>query len=387
MNKLTLTVIMLMLSLGVMAQDNDIVIVGYGKNDGTENVRILAKNQCCPVQSPPPTTDKKTKQTLVVWPTTEHDWIKDSCWVEAPVANDFSAIFPHKNTPPKNVSLLYWMLTEENDETVLHCYFTMPADIVTNLWVASEETAIVDWATGIQYRARRTSPECTSKHIGIKSTAGTPLDFKIYFPKLPETAKEISIFGVPEWGLLGAPIIHPMWAGSKSTNDNIPPIKKARLIQEEKNYQIHEHLTWSIYTDAHLIKPVKEGTLAIWTTPEATYLAVAHEHNWMREYYGVHEKTFLLDNSGKKYNIKDLWGYPLGHTFWINGYSGDFIAFLLVFEPLPPDVTTFSYIESEDPKYDLWRANWDSKIRYNLNVNELRRNQSLFEPIERVIKE
>ncbi|MBR6178814.1 MAG: hypothetical protein IKQ70_13190 [Bacteroidales bacterium] len=387
MHRLITTIIMLMLSLGVMAQNDDIVIVGYGKNDSSVSVKFLAKNQCCPIQTPPSTTDKKTKLTSIVWPTTEHDWIKDTCWVKAPVADDFYTVFPNKNTPPKNFSLLYWMLTEENDETVLHCYFTMPSDIVTNLWLASEETAIVDWATGVQYRARRTVPECTNKHIGIKAPIGTPLDFKIYFPKLPETTKEISIFGVPEWELYGEPSITLTRYSANHTSDNLPPIKKARLIQDENDYKIHEHLTWSIYTDAHLIKPVKEGTLAIWTTPKATYLAIAHEQNWMREYYGVHEKTFLLDNRGNQYKIKDLWGYPLGHTFWVNGYSGDFIAFLLVFEPLPADVTTFSYIESEDPKYDLWRANWDSKIRHNLNVNELRRNQSLFEPIERVIKE
>jgi len=107
----------------------------------------------------------------------------------------------------------------------------------------------------------------------------------------------------------------------------------------------------------------------------------------MREYYGVHEKTFLLDTKGNQYKIEEILGYPLGHTFWINGYSGDFVAFFLVFEPLPPDVTTFSYIESEDPQYDLWRANLESKIRRNLNVNKLRDNQHLFEPIERIIKE
>ena len=165
---LTICLLMLM-ALSVKAQDDDVVVVGYGKMDGSLSVRILAKSQCCPVHTPAPSTDKKTKLTSIVWPTSEHNWVKDTCWVQAPVATDFNAIFPNNNTPPKNYSLLYWMLTDENDETVLHCYFTMPSDIVTNLWVASEETAIVDWATGIQYRARRTAPECTSKHIGVKA--------------------------------------------------------------------------------------------------------------------------------------------------------------------------------------------------------------------------
>lgn len=376
-----------LIAFSAEAQNDELVLVGYGKMDGSEYVRILAKNQCCPVQTPKPTTDKKSQLTSIVWDTPEHDWIKDTCWVEAPIATDFTSVFPNRNTPPHNTSLLYWMLTEENNATVLHCYFTMPADIVTNLWVASEETTIVDLETGIQYRAHRTAPECTSKHIGVKAPKGTPLDFKIYFPKLPETTKKVSIFGVPEWGLLGEPTISIMRYHIFPKYDTIPQFKKARLIQAENNYEIHKHTTWSVYTDAHLIKPVKEGTLALWNTPEATYLAVAHVHNWMREYYGVHEKAFLLDDKGNQYKLKELVDYPTGHTFWINGYSGDFIAFLLVFEPLPPEVMTFSYIESEDPQYDLWRANWDSKIRNNLSVSELRNNQKLFVPIERVIKE
>jgi len=355
------------------------------QNDGTESVRILAKSQCCPMQTPEPFFDSTTQKSTLVWQTDEHNWIKDTCWVKAPVAENFYSIYPNINVPPKNVTLLYLMITEENDETVLHCYFTMTADIVTNLWLASEETAIVDLATGVQYRAKRTFPECMSKHIGVEAPVGTPLDFKIYFPKLPKTTRNISIFGVPIWSLQGEENIK-IRNDEDILEDDVPLMKKARLIQEEKDYKIDLHTTWSVYTDAHLIKPVKEGTMAIWNTPEATYLAVAHVHNWMREYYGVHEKTFLLDTKGNQYKIKEILGYPLGHTFWINGYSGDFVAFWLVFEPLPPDVTTFSYIESEDPQYDLWRANWESKIRRNLNVSELRANQHLFEPIERIIK-
>ena len=40
-------------------------------------------------------------------------------------------------------------MTEEGDETVLHCYLWMPRDVLTNIWLASEETAILEKETGI----------------------------------------------------------------------------------------------------------------------------------------------------------------------------------------------------------------------------------------------
>ena len=392
MNRFTLTLIMLMLALGVMAQDNDLVIVGYGKMDGSFNVRILAKSQCCPDRCSNIYTDKKTKKTIGIWDDLEMGYIKDSCQVAAPVCNDFSSIFPGKiEGLPKEYSLLYWMLTEENDETVLHCYFTMPADEMRNLWLACEETAIVDMATGVQYRAKRTAPECFRKHFSVKAPVGTALDFKIYFPKLAPTTKEIAIYGVPMWRMRGTKVQinnTPTFHGTVTYNyDNAPQIKKPTLVKEANNYNKDNHETWAVYTNPHLIKPVKEGTMALWNTPEATYIAIAHEQNWMREYHGVGPDNFLIDNRGHKYKIKNAQGVPLDQIFWIEAYSGDFIAFVMEFEPLPPNIQTFTYISPEGEEFDMWGANWDGEVRNNLSVNELRANQSLFEPIERTIKE
>ncbi|MBR4264563.1 MAG: hypothetical protein IKQ46_00735 [Bacteroidales bacterium] len=389
MNRFTLIAIMLILSLGVMAQNNDdVVLVGYGKMDGSESVRILMKSQCCPAICSNIFTDKKTKKTIGVWDDLEMGYIKDSCQVAAPVSNDFSTIFPGKiEGLPKEYSLLYWMLTEENDETVLHCYFTMPADEMRNLWLACEETAIVDMNTGVQYRAKRTAPECFRKHFSVKAPVGTPLDFKIYFPKLDPTTKEIAIYGVPMWGMRGTKFQIISSQNFQGFFDNAPQIKKPTLVKEANNYNKDKYETWAVYNNPHLIKPVNEGTMALWNTPEATYIAVAHEQNWTREYYGIGPDNFLIDDRGHKYKIKNVYGVPLDQIFWIEAYSGDFIAFIMEFEPLPPNLQTFTYIVPEGEKFDMWGASWDGKVLHNLNVNELRANQPLFVPIERVIKE
>lgn len=390
MKKLLTISLLMLLCISIKAQD--VVIVGYGLSTPNGDVPILYKSNCCPVRCPKINVDKKTKKTTVAWDDMEMAYMTDKCEVTAPIATDFDKIFPDKiHGLPREYVLLYWMLSEENNETVLHCYFTMPADEVTNLWLACDETAIVDMETGVQYRAKRTDPDCFRKHFTVKAPVGTALDFKIYFPKLPSTTHEIGIFGVPLWNLRGTKVRIFGSGHLEYTNnqyDPVPDIKAPHLVQEEQNYNKDNHKTWAVYDQPHLIKPVDEGKMALWRTPEATYLAVAHEQNWNREYYGHHPETVLMDNRGHKYKLKSIKGLPIGNIFWIEGNSGDYIVFLLEFEPIPPSVSTITYIEPEGEKFDMVFASWAGEIKPNLNVNELRKNQELFKYQERkVVKE
>ena len=389
--KQILTICLLMLiAFSVEAQNDEVVVVGYGRMTPEGKEQILYKSNCCPARCTNITVNNKTKKTTAIWDDMEMGYITDKCEVAAPIAKDFETLFPGQITGlPKEFVLLYWMLTEVNDETVLHCYFTMPADEVQNLWLACEETAIVDMETGVQYRARRTAPECFRKHFSVKAPVGTALDFQIYFPKLPSTTKEVAIYGVPMWGLRGSTRIRIYAPLQKAMEmyDETPQFKKPNLVKAENNYNKDKHESWAVYNDVHLIKPVEEGTMALWRTPTATYLAVAHEQNWMREYHGHNAETVLMDNRGHKYKLKGIQGLPAGKIFWVEGNSGDFIAFLLEFEPIPPNISTIAYIAPESEKFDMVFANWDGELIPNLSVEELRKNQSLFEPIERVIKQ
>lgn len=386
---LTICLLMLM-ALSVKAQDDDVVVVGYGRMTPEGKEQILYKSNCCPARCTNITVNNKTKKTTAIWDDMEMGYITDKCEVAAPIAKDFETLFPGQITGlPKEFVLLYWMLTEVNDETVLHCYFTMPADEVQNLWLACEETAIVDMETGVQYRARRTAPECFRKHFSVKAPVGTALDFQIYFPKLPSTTKEVAIYGVPMWKLRGGTRIRINAPLQKAMEmyDETPQFKTPNLVKAENNYNKDKHETWSVYNNVHLIKPLKEGTMALWRTPTATYLAVAHEQNWMREYYDLHAETMLIDNNGRRYKLKSFNNFPIGKLFWVEGNSGDFNTFLLEFEPISPSITTLTFIEPELEQFDMWGADPEGEVIPNLSVEELRKNQSLFEPIERVIKQ
>ena len=71
--------------------------------------------------------------------------------------------------------------------------------------------------------------------------------------------------------------------------DTIPqfhkPIVHKEHMSEDKPYDMQNWNTWKVMREAHLIKPLDNETMALWRTPEATYLAIGYEQNWTTEYW------------------------------------------------------------------------------------------------------
>jgi len=357
-----------------------------------KNVKVLAQNYGYWVPTPSSAYDKKIKKTIARWPRTEKDdWFELSDLVvdNVPTVNGFAELFPDwVDAVPEyeeQYTPMSWRLTEENDETVLHCYLKMPADIVSNFWLTDEEGCLLDKETGISYRARRTAPDCYYKRFGIRGKKGDVVDFKIFFPKLPETTKKVAIYGVPNWQLRGTEVKinrQPsglVFHGVANYYDNVPEFHHPTQIVEAKDYDKDNFFTWSEYTDAHLIKPISEGTMAMWLTPEATYVAIATEMNWRREYFGRGGNTILIDKSGHQYKCKGVMDYPNGPLFWVQGMSGDYFAIVLIFEPLPLNLDNITYIVPEGEPFKANFASWSGEVRPDLSIKELRDNQKLFE--------
>ena len=357
------------------------------KND----VTVLAQSRGPWVPTPSTAYDKKTKTTIAVWPRTEKDdWFEPSDLVvdKVPTVNSFDEVFSDWVDVVPDIEEQYspmpWQLTEENGETVLHCYMKMPADIVYNFWLTDEEGCLLDKETGISYRARRTEPDCYYKRFRIKGKKNSVLDFKIFFPKLPATTEEVAIYGVPNWQLRGRNVKldrQPsglVFHGVANYYDNVPEFHHPTQIVEAKNYDKDNFFTWSEYTDAHLIKPIPDGTMAMWLTPEATYVAVATEMNWRREFFGRYGNNILIDNAGHQYKCKGVQDYPSIPYFWVQGYSGDYFAIVLIFEPLPLNLDFITYIVPEGEPFKANFANWSGEVKPNLSIKELRANQKLF---------
>jgi len=359
---------------------------------------VLAKNVGVFMPRPEAVVDKKTKKSTAVWGVANFDWIQEHCGeVEPPVEKDYLKIFPEVSQMPLNEQPympMSWKLSLENDETVLHCYLRMSADILTNFWLTGEETCIVDTETGAQYRMRRTEPDTYRQHFDVKAKKGDVVDFKIFFAPLPETTKEISIYGLPNWNLMGwkeklMPNSGSLTMTYNQPYDTIPRFHKPRLLKEhlseDKPYDLQNWNTWKVLTDAHLIKPQPDKTMALWLTPEATYIAVAYEQNWTAEYWGFERGTMLIDESGHQYKIREVQGVPMGETFFMEGYAGDYIAYMEVFDPLPLGISTFSMIVPEGEPFNAWGADWSGQVFHNLSVKQLRNNQKLFNYHPRII--
>ena len=370
-----------------------------------QEVTVLASSTGVFVPRPEVTVDKKTKKSSAVWHSTNNDWIKDNCEAKnvTNVAEDYEEFFPEMagmQIDSQPYLPMSWRLTAEGGETVMHCYFRMPADEVSHLWLTSEETCLVDVETGIQYRIRRTEPETFRKHFSVKAKKGDVIDLKIFFPPLPESTKEVVVFGIPNWYLVGDRVSlrqpHNFgWggAGLEQTYDTKPEFHLPRLLREHLNkdipYDKQNWDSWKVLTDAHLIKPQQDGTMAIWITPEATYLAVACEQNWTREYWGFSwgndRADVLLDDSGRQYKLREVLGVPQNELFFMEGNAGDYIAYVKVFDPMPLDVKTFTLVEPEGEPFNAWGASWKGSVQHNISIGELRKNQKLFEYHPRVV--
>ena len=360
------------------------------------NVVFLAKSAGYWTATPSSAYDKKIKKTVARWPRTEKDdWfeLSDLVLENVPTIDNLSDLFPElidSSSEDYQYTPMPWLLTEENGETVLHCYLKMPADIVSNLWLTDEEGCLLDKETGISYRARRTEPDCYYKRFGIRGKKGDVVDFKIFFPKLPETTKTVAIYGVPNWQLRGTEVTisgRDMIYAREISYDNAPEFHHPTLVTEAKDYDKDKFFTWSEYKNAHLIKPVQEGTMAMWLTPSATYVAVATEMNWRREYFGRGGNTILIDKSGHQYKCNGVLDYPNGPMFWVQGMSGDYFAIVLIFEPLPLNLDTITYIVPEGEPFKANFASWSGEVKPDLSIKELRDNQKLFEYFPRKVVE
>ena len=308
----------------------------------------------------------------------------DNNWVEPNLVpttqNDMAKI---KNMPFGG----FTRLVKEEKQTVLHCYVNAGKDELTNLWLGGQETYIVDAQTGTRYKARGSyDAKVWDQNSSVKTKKGTLLDFPIYFPPLPSTVKRVKIFGVPTWNLRGAEVRLRRCEGR--TYDSVPQLRQPQLETPAHNYSKDDMGTYACYKDVHLLAPMPEHTMAIWLTPEATYLAIAYELNWAREYFGVEPESAIYDDvTGKKYKLRRVQGLPMKEIFFIHGVVGDLYAMVLEFDPLPLSATSISYIEADSEPFYVWGADWKGHHYNDLSVDEMRDNQKRFGYYERKVVE
>ena len=136
--KKRMTIVGLMVMMALASQAQAIGIWTSNHQSANSGVKEYAKGLGNFFARPEVKTEKK--KTTAVWHGTNMDWVKDYCEVkDVAIEKDYLKYFPEMAGELKDLSLvpLSWRLTEENNEAVLHCYFPMPADEVSNLFLAS----------------------------------------------------------------------------------------------------------------------------------------------------------------------------------------------------------------------------------------------------------
>lgn len=317
-------------------------------------------------------------------------------WVKNPIVVDNSQ--NEINLPTimsNNFNVRKWVLVREKKQTVMHCYFVMPDFPCKELWLGGDETFIVDAKTGIHYKARGTYDNALwGETFALNLPRGTIVDLPIYFPPLPETVSDIYLYGVPRWTSRGGTILH-LNIKPQTEALTLDKIKVPKLVEQNGPYNKDDMDTYDVYEGIHTILPTNEHSMAIWLTPQATYIAIACEMNWNNEYFGFSSKTVLIDERTRNmYKIRRIMGdIPLDRQFFIRANAGDWIAFLLEFEPLPyeeeqiriGEKLSISYSEPEGEPFNVWGAGWNSSFYEHLELSQLISNRSIFQPFDPVI--
>ena len=271
-----------------------------------------------------------------------------------------------------------WVLTETSDRTILHCYVKMTTPVIRDFYLGGiDKASIADLETGRIYEARGSyDPQVWNRAFNVSAPIGTVLDFPIEFPLLPKDVKMVFVYGVPLCNLNGVGDAHN-GINIRDNNfggyDETPHLKLPRLIKEESaDYNPDDWDTWAAYADIHTVRPCKDGTMALWRTPEATYITVAYEQNWRTEYFSFDQIRLADINNDKEYILKKVQGLPNNHLFMSHAEPGSWVCFTLEFDPLPLSTQDILLKYNEEGK-----PGGDEVERFY--VNSLRSNQKYFE--------
>ena len=297
------------------------------------------------------------------------------------VVNNDNIFELHGQDYPMGTYPVRWVLTETSDRTILHCYIMMTEPYFHDFYLGGiDKASIVDLETGKIYEARGSyDPQVWNRAFNIAAPIGTVLDFPIEFPLLPKETKMVSIYGVPLCNLNGVFGDAHDGINIRDNNfnvyDEVPHLKVPRCIKEESaNYDANDWDTWAAYADVHTVRPCKDGVMALWRTPEATYLTVAYEQNWRTEYFSFDKFLIITDSeNGASKKLRKVQGITNPeHLFMSHAEPGSWVCFTLEFDPLP---LSTQYIELQYND-DLAKEGAKEDEFY---VNTLRSNQKYFE--------
>lgn len=164
----------------------------------------------------------------------------------------------------------------------------------------------------------------------------------------------------------------------KDGYDEKPDIETPYLIKPEHNFNKDDISTYAVYGGFRTVAEPYDKfgcQFALWLTPKATYLASIEHMRWNVQYRSFEKGSYLLDeDTGKKYKIRSWQGLPLSRLINVSSFTGNWVVFLLEFEPLPLTTENISFVEVPGKPFAAWGAHWEGHHFGNLLVKLLRSN-------------
>ena len=242
------------------------------------------------------------------------------------------------------------------------------------IWVASEETVILDIRTGAQYVARRiigSDARMCQDNI-VRGMKDKVIEFQIEFPPLPRHTQHICFYGVPDihsaskfeyrdkvFALNDIQAFHNITLGdSESTSlaslarrfrlgdvsvgwysTERPPMPKPKLWKKAENYTGDDMDTYPRYTNTMLTPPHyidrPYPTYAAWFTKDATYIACIEPCYWNGTYFSIPQWAEITTDDGTTLSLMSSGGYPIDTNFFVDVLAGNCAVFILTFPPVP----------------------------------------------------
>lgn len=296
------------------------------------------------------------------------------------------------------------------------------------VWVGSDETFILDMSTGTRYVALDAlrGAKLNSYNI-VTGHKGERVFFQIRFPQLREypdgdiNTSYVKIYGVPAAGLNGGQeymvgdircIQTTDWnrfpelenSPLLSYEDSRPLLKQPRIVSTPKHYVSEDTATYTVFSDLPKVYPLtlsdmESCSVALWTTPQATYLTQIVEIKHFRTVIGLRKRSVELlipkvsrdsiELSGPT-DVYDLYKpvrpisaapYPLEENFIVEAIPGDFVVFTIEFPPLPIGTNRVSVFIRTNPDILIPSQKEEMFFGKETTVGVWRDNQRLVRPL------
>ena len=159
----------------------------------------------------------------------------------------------------------------------------------------------------------------------------------------------------------------------------LPPKQKPKLTLEPEGYESPKVETWPHYSNPIRIRPyfTEEPNIkyAAWFTADATYIAcIDCRRANQTSRYCFPRGSYIQADGGDKLTLVSAEGYPMSKYFYLDGISGDCVAFILKYPPVPLTTQNVSIL------IDFYNT-------ATLPVSELLANQYLVQPFNsKVVK-